>query len=47
MMMDKKRAILYAGSGIVEGSSVQEEQKETLYKFKPMLTLLGAEKHVK
>jgi menaquinone-specific isochorismate synthase len=36
-----KRAILYAGAGIVKGSDPEDEVRETELKFQPIMTALG------
>lgn len=40
-LLDKKRAHLYAGGGIVADSEVEKEYEETWVKFRPVLRALG------
>ena len=40
-LLGDKRAILYAGAGIVEGSDPDREFQETELKFQPLMAALG------
>tara|TARA_B100000315_G_scaffold84707_1_gene77621 strand:- start:10812 stop:12215 length:1404 start_codon:yes stop_codon:yes gene_type:complete len=40
-LLDDKRAILYAGAGIIEGSDPDREFQETELKFQPLMAALG------
>jgi len=42
-LINKERAYLYAGGGLVEDSTVQTEYEETWVKFRPMLRALGGQ----
>ncbi|MFB9859646.1 isochorismate synthase MenF [Salinicoccus siamensis] len=43
MLLNSKSATLFAGCGIVRGSSSEKEHEETRVKFTPMLNVLGVE----
>lgn len=42
-LLDRKKAYLYAGGGIVEDSTPESEYAETWVKFRPMLRALGGQ----